>query len=65
MLVRLVTMMLRPRVLTPSVRQKAQELLQQGLGRNAVAQELGLKTDTLRKAIKAGRILEPIKKVSR
>jgi hypothetical protein len=47
------------------VRQKAQELLQQGLGRNAVAQELGLKTDTLRKAIKAGRILEPIKKVSR
>ena len=50
------------RVLTPVVRQKAQELIQQGQGRNAVAQELGLKSDTLRKAIKAGRIVEPIKK---
>jgi transposase-like protein len=52
----------QPRVLTPSVRQRAQELLQQGQERGAVAQQLGLKTDTLRKAIKAGRIVEPIKK---
>jgi transposase len=52
----------QPRVLTPAVCQKAQELLQQGQGRKAVAQELGLKSDTLRKAIKAGRIVEPIKK---
>jgi transposase-like protein len=52
----------QPRVLTPAVRQKAQELLQQGQGRCAVAQELGIKSDTLRKAIKAGRIVEPIKK---
>jgi transposase-like protein len=52
----------QPRVLTPAVRQKAQELIQQGHGRHAVAQELGLKSDTLRKAIKAGRIVEPIKK---
>ena len=52
----------QPRVLTPVVRQKAQELIQQGMGRNAVAQELGLKSDTLRKAIKAGRIVEAIKK---
>ena len=50
------------RVLTPAVRQKAQELIQQGLGRHAVAQELGLKSDTLRKAIKAGRLVESIKK---
>ena len=42
--------------------QKAQELIQQGHGRNAVARKLGLKSDTLRKAIKAGRIVEPIKK---
>lgn len=54
--------MRQPRVLTPAVRQKAQELIQQGLGRNAVAEELGLKSDTLRKAIKAGRIVEPLKK---
>jgi transposase-like protein len=52
----------QPRVLTPSVRQKAQELLQQGQGRNAVAQQLGLKSDTLRKAVKAGRIVAPLKK---
>ena len=55
----------QPRVLTPAVRQKAQELIQAGHGRHAVAQELGLKVDTLRKAIKAGRIVEPIKKVNR
>ena len=52
----------QPRVLTAAVRQKAQELLQQGQGRSAVAGQLGLKSDTLRKAIKAGRIVEPIKK---
>jgi DNA invertase Pin-like site-specific DNA recombinase len=52
----------QPRVLTPAVRQKAQELIRQGIGRHAVAQELGLKADTLRKAIKAGRIIEPLKK---
>ena len=52
----------QPRVLPPTVRQKAQELIQQGHGRQAVAQELGIKSDTLRKAIKAGRIVEPIKK---
>jgi transposase-like protein len=52
----------QPRVLTPAVRQKAQELLHQGHGRGAVAQELGIKSDTLRKAIKAGRLVEPIKK---
>jgi DNA invertase Pin-like site-specific DNA recombinase len=52
----------QPRVLTPAVLQKAQELIQQGHGRRAVAQELGLKSDTLRKAIKAGRIVAPLKK---
>ena len=52
----------QPRVLTPAVLQRAQELIQQGHGRAAVARELGLKSDTLRKAIKAGRIVEPLKK---
>jgi transposase len=52
----------QPRVLTPGVLQKAQELMQQGRGRNPVAQELGIKSDTLRKAIQAGRIVAPIKK---
>jgi transposase-like protein len=52
----------QPRVLTPAVLQKVQALLQQGQGRSTVAQELGLKSDTLRKAIKAGRLIEPVKK---
>ena len=52
----------QPRVLTPAVLQKAQELIGQGRGRSQVAQELGLKSDTLRKAIRAGRIVAPIKK---
>ena len=52
----------QPRVLTPAVRQKAQALLQAGGGRQEVARELGIKSDTLRKAIKAGRIVEPLKK---
>jgi transposase-like protein len=52
----------QPRVLTPVVLQKAQELFQQGQDRSAVAQQLGIKSDTLRKALKAGRITEPIKK---
>jgi hypothetical protein len=52
----------RPRVLTPAVLQKAQELIQQGKGRQQGAQELGVERDTLRKAIQAGRLVEPIKK---
>ena len=52
----------QPRVLTPAVLQKAQEMIQQGQGRHQVAQELGIKSDTLRKAIQAGRIVAPIKK---
>jgi hypothetical protein len=52
----------QPRVLTPAVVQKAPELIQAGRGRNEVAREVGLKSDTLRKAIKGGRIVEPLKK---
>lgn len=52
----------QPRVLTPSMLQKVQELLQQGQEPSAVARQLGIKSDTLRKALKAGRIVQPIKK---
>jgi DNA invertase Pin-like site-specific DNA recombinase len=52
----------QPRVLTPLVLQRAQDLFQQGQDRSAVAQQLGIKSDTLRKALKAGRISEPVKK---
>lgn len=52
----------KPRVLTPEVLQRAQELLAQGQPRSAVAKGLGLKRDTLSKAVRAGRLVEPAKK---
>ncbi len=51
----------QPRVLTPAVLQKAQELIQEGHGRTGWRRNW-VKSDTLRKAIKAGRIVEPVKK---
>ena len=46
-------------VLTDAVTRRAQELLDRGSSRNDVAVELGVKRDTLRKAIKQGRLREP------
>lgn len=51
-----------PRVLTAEVVQRAQELLAQGQSRSAVAQELGIKLDTLSKAVRTSRLVEPSKK---
>jgi transposase len=50
-------------VLTPEVLQKAQERLDAGVSRADMAAELGLKVDTVRKAIGAGKLHE-IKKNS-
>jgi transposase len=55
----------QPRVLTGEVLKQAQELFEQGESRAAVAQKLDLKPDTLRKAVKAGRLVEPVKKTNR
>lgn len=55
----------QPRVLREEVLRQAQELLEQGESRAAVAQKLGLKRDTLRKAVRAGRLVEPVKKTKR
>ena len=52
----------QPRVLTPEVLRRAQELLAQGQPRSAVAKALGMKQDTLSKAVQAGRLVEPSKK---
>jgi hypothetical protein len=46
-------------VLTPEIVQEAQALLFQGRSRRQVAEQLGLKSDTLRKAILQGRVSEP------
>lgn len=46
-------------VLKPPVLEKAQALLDQGTSRKETAEELGIKYDTLRKAINDGRLREP------
>jgi len=46
-------------VLTPEVAREAQERLYRGDSRRQVAEQLGLKPDTLRKAIHQGRLSEP------
>ena len=46
-------------VLTPEVVQQAQTLLFQGRSRSQVAEQLGIKSETLRKAILQGRVSEP------
>lgn len=46
-------------VLTEPVKAKAQELLNDGLSRSEVAKILNIKYDTVRKAIKDGRLSEP------
>lgn len=51
-----------PAVLTPPVLAKAQEKLDEGLNPLEVADQLDLKSDTLRKAILAGRLHRPAKK---
>jgi transposase len=46
-------------VVTPEVTTQAQQLLGAGWSRKEVAEQLGLKLDTLRKAIQHGRVTEP------
>ena len=48
----------RPRVWTPEVLRRAQELLQEGKGRGEVAALLDIKPDTLYRAIRSGRLVE-------
>jgi transposase len=49
-------------VLTPSVLAEAQQLLDEGLQTPEVADRLGVKRDTLSKAVRAGRLHKPVKK---
>ena len=46
-------------VMTPKVTAQAQQLLGVGWSRREVAEHLGLKLDTLRKALQQGRLTEP------
>ena len=49
-------------VLTKDVLKQAQEFLNEGFSRAEIADRLGLKRNTLNKAIHAGRLVEPLKK---
>ena len=51
-------------VLTPPVLEQAQQLLYEGMETPDVAGRLGIKCDTLSKAIRAGRLHKPAKKKS-
>ena len=48
-------------VMTPEVMAQAQQLLGAGWSPREVAEQLGLKLDTLRKAIQQGRLTEPVR----
>lgn len=52
-------------VLTPPIIEKVQERLDAGHELPAIAKELGLKYDTIRKAMKAGKLHKPVKKKNR
>ncbi len=51
-----------PAVLTPSVVEEVQKLLDNGQSIPDIARKLNLKADTLRKALSAGKLLQPEKK---
>jgi transposase-like protein len=51
-----------PAVLTAEVLKEAQEQLDEGLEISEVAEQIGVKPNTLAKAIRAGRLHKPIKK---
>jgi transposase-like protein len=51
-----------PAVLTAPILRQAQALLDEGLETSAVGEQLGVKRDTLAKAIRAGRLHKPAKK---
>ena len=52
----------RPKVLTPEVREKVQDRLDQGQTLSEISRELALNYDVLRKAVADGRLKKPIKK---
>jgi len=51
-----------PAVLTPPVLEKAQEMLDKGAGLPEVASALQLRSNTVAKALRAGRLHHPLKK---
>ena len=50
----------KPRVLTPDVMDRAQEMLNHGKSRSEICEALKLKPDTLYRSIYGGRLVEPV-----
>lgn len=55
----------KPRILTPEVRARVQDRLDQGQSLSQIAAELALNYDVLRKAVADGRLQRPAKKKTR
>lgn len=53
-----------PAILTPEVLAQAQQLFDEGLETAEVADRLDVKYDTLSKAVRAGRVHQPVKKLA-
>ena len=51
-----------PAVLTPEVLEKVQEMLDKGAGMPEIVSELGLRSNTIAKAVRTGRLHQPLKK---
>jgi len=51
-----------PRVLVPEVLEKAQDLLSQGKTPGEIEKKIGVKADTIRKAIQSGKLHRPTEK---
>lgn len=51
----------KPRVFTPEILEKTQNMLGDGKSRSEISDELGIKPDTLYRAIKSGKLVEPHK----
>jgi transposase len=55
----------KPKILTPEVRARVQDRLDQGQSLSEIAAELALNYDVLRKAVADGRLKRPVKKKTR
>ena len=54
-----------PAVLTPEVLEKVQQMLDKGAGMPEIVSELGVRSDTIAKAVRAGRLHQPLKKTKK
>jgi transposase len=54
-----------PAVLTPEVLEKVQQMLDKGVGMPEIVSELGVRSNTIAKAVRAGRLHQPLKKTKK